>query len=154
MLYITLPPFPKLIFMIVCLDCFKLYLKIDEAGESLRLSGIAVHAMADLWTKDLRPNSVSGLVSTTFKDFLRLWWDPTRSKQLCFSKSIIVGSKLTVFALFYFVWGKFSKYKLPRGGAGGRGGGVCLYLKGPAINRVFFFAFSDVVIFARTTVTK
>ena len=29
MLYITLPPFPKLIFMIVRLDCFKLYLKID-----------------------------------------------------------------------------------------------------------------------------
>ena len=34
--------------MIVRLDCFKLYLKIDELGESLRLSGSAFHAMADL----------------------------------------------------------------------------------------------------------
>ena len=53
MLYITLPTFPKLIFMIVRLDCFKLCLKIDEFDESLRLSGSAFHAMADLWTKDL-----------------------------------------------------------------------------------------------------
>jgi len=29
---VTLPPFPILIFMIVRLDCFKLYLKIDEFG--------------------------------------------------------------------------------------------------------------------------
>ena len=35
-------------FMIVCLDCFKLYLEIDEFGKSLRLSGCAFHAMADL----------------------------------------------------------------------------------------------------------
>ena len=73
MLCITLPPFPKLIFMIVCLDCFKLCLKIDEFGESLRLPGSAFHAIADLWTKDLRPNSVLGQLSTTFKDFLKLY---------------------------------------------------------------------------------
>ena len=48
MLCLTLPPFPKLIFMIVCLDCYKLYLKIDRFGESLTLSGSAFHAMADL----------------------------------------------------------------------------------------------------------
>ena len=34
--------------MIVRLDCFKLYLKIREFGESLRLSGSAFHATADL----------------------------------------------------------------------------------------------------------
>ena len=34
MLYITLPPFPKLIFMIVRLDFLKLYLKTDEFDES------------------------------------------------------------------------------------------------------------------------
>ena len=38
----------------------------------LTLSGSAFHghAIADLWTNDLRPKSVLGLVSTTFKDFL------------------------------------------------------------------------------------
>ena len=35
MFCITLPPFSKLIFITVCLDCFKLYLKIDKFGESL-----------------------------------------------------------------------------------------------------------------------
>ena len=40
--------------------------------------------------------------------------------------SLIVGSKFTVFALFYFVWGQFSKYKPPGG----------LYLEG-RFNRGF-----------------
>ena len=46
MLCVTLSPFPKLIVMIVCFDCFKLYLKVDGFGETL--SGSTFHAMADL----------------------------------------------------------------------------------------------------------
>ena len=41
MFCITLPPFSKLIFITVCLDCFKLYLKIDkfERDETLAKNG-------------------------------------------------------------------------------------------------------------------
>ena len=44
--------------------------------------------------------------------------------------SLIVGSKFTVFALFYFVFGAISKYKPPRG----------LYLEG-RFNGGFFFRY-------------
>ena len=43
--------------------------------------------------------------------------------------SFIVGRKVTVFALFYFVYKDSSKYKPPPPGGEG-GGGVRLYLEG------------------------
>ena len=80
MLCVTMPPFPKLIFMLVCLDCFQLHLKVDGFGETLRLSGSAFHAMADLWTKDLWLNLVLGLIR-----FRKAW--------LCIKGNVFLCSK-------------------------------------------------------------
>ena len=44
--------------------------------------------------------------------------------------SFIVGRKVTVFALFYFVYKDSFQVKAPSPRRGGRGGGVRLYLEG------------------------